>query len=146
MHVTLEGTDQVVQRFDGMITRCERPQTILEFAARTLGTSFAQNFSAAGRPDRWPPRALSDKHTHPLLNKTGHMINAATSVNNGSSSISRIELNSTQSSLFFGLAVPYAIYHHFGGIHLPKRNFILFQSEDVQSIIDFASETIWKGL
>lgn len=151
MTLEWQGLQSVIDRYEGIADRTANPESILIHARRTISKSIARNFSAAGRPDPWPRRVSNaagqfrypDTQTHPLLNKTSRMVAAAVSQTDGGESVARLERH----SLAFGLSVPYAIYHVSLAprTKIPRRNFMLFQPEDIAVIIGYTRGFAWWG-
>lgn len=90
--------------------------------------SVDENFKKAGRPSPWRPLSrstliykLRHGYSHLPLTKSGHLRRSITS---------RVNKN----RLLIGTSTPYAAVHQFGGRHMPKRQFLLFQDIDIKRI------------
>jgi phage gpG-like protein len=155
MQLYVDGIDAYTTRLNGIIDRAESPAPLMEFVQRTTSRSIARTFAAEGRPQSWA-RRVSDAHgrytrpdllTHPVLNKTSRMVAAAVSTSNSGESISLITLRPARSVMDHGLSTPYAVYHVSDQPRkkLARRNFLLWQVEDLSTIAAFARVYIWWG-
>lgn len=99
------------------------------------GQSINKNFNAQGRP-RW--RKRKGEYSHPILDKTGTMRDAA------ESSTNRWYFAGHEYSIKV-LSTPYGIFHQYGTSKLPIRAFVLFQPAEVLKMKKRFQRAFLKG-
>lgn len=91
--------------------------------------SINNNFQASGRPLPWAPlkmatlrrKILQGYSSKPLI-RTGNLKRSITG---------KIE---EKNKLIMGTSVTYGRIHQYGGGHIPKRTYLLFQDRDIERI------------
>jgi phage virion morphogenesis protein len=92
--------------------------------------SIMQNFSEGGRPDKWPPLS------RPRKRKDGRLATVQTPlIGTGKMKGSvRWRVWEGGTAVKIGTRFPVAWYHQYGTGHVPKRQFIMFQRDDLKEI------------
>ncbi len=113
-----------------------------ESLRKVIIPSIRRNFEAEGRP---PWEQLAEitvqirRSAHPILRRTGYLFRKATQIN-----IWRVSRDIMYSPI--GPFASYAAFHQGGTRHMPARPYILYQREDVESIVDVFSDWIDRKL
>lgn len=134
--VVTKGFQEVDVFFKETEKRMRNVEPALKQGAVLMLSSIERNFQESGRPRRWRRLASSTlkykirKGWSPLpLIRTGLLKNS-------------MAVRTDSAKLVIGTAVPYAPFHQFGTQHIPKRQFLLFQNEDIKNINRLVKEHI----
>lgn len=117
---------------------------VMRKIAGIMSDAVEENFAKEGRPDRWPPLALStikqrEKQGHwpgQMLQRTGSLASSISS-----------EYNATSATV--GTNKIYAAIQQFGGmagrggrVRIPARPFLALDEDDMKEIIEVIEEAL----
>lgn len=150
MKVEFEGLEEIEARLEAIRMRVENPRPLLESYLHDMSGSIDQTFNLEGFPNRWPARTSGGGW--PVLDKTGHLRDAAASESPGNGSIVRLDVQSQESSLEKGVDVFYGKYHqqpkeldHLKTGKMPLRRFLVFFQTELIAWRERARRFFWRG-